>query len=69
MFKRKGGLFVLYSYKPEPNYNGSTAFTFSAIDNSTAPGAPSASAAATVSISVSAVNDAPIVVVAPHPNL
>ena len=55
-----------YTYKPEPNWNGSTSFTFNVTDNSVAPGEAHTSAAATVSVTVSAVNDAPIVLVNPQ---
>src|SRR4029079_9362359 len=43
-----------FSYTPNPNFNGSDSFTYKARDNHNAD-----SAAATVTINVTAVNDAP----------
>ena len=48
------------TYDPAANYNGSDSFAFTVTDDTTAGGAVLTSTAATISITVNAVNDAPV---------
>ena len=49
------------TYTPDPNYNGADSFTFTITDNAAGASGPGlTSAAATISLSISAENDAPI---------